>query len=762
MITMVVITLALAALVMVIYNIVRKKGDQYNQIVLNHQDYESRTLPYKRGSIRDRNGTYLATSEKVYNLILDPKQMLPDDGSEQDYQYLDATISALNECFGYDKDELKKLINDKKDSYYVIYKKQLSADQKEAFENLENEKNAEYKKLPRSQGGAKRVGGVWFEEDYKRVYPYNQVASNVVGFALKDGSGGSGGIEQYYNSTLTGNSGREYGYLNESNPERVVKSPQNGDDLISTIDINIQRICEKYINEWQSEVGSKVAAVVVMDPNTGEVLAMATNSEYNLNDPYNLEPYYTEAQIAAMDDKAKTDALSQMWRNYCVSDTYEPGSPQKVFTVAGALEEAAVKPDSTYFCKGYLDVAGQIIHCDDRSGHGNLTLTQGLVKSCNVVMMTVAGTEGKDKFCAYQKLFGFGSKTGIDLPAEADTSGLVYKPDDMGPVDLATNSFGQNYNCTMIQMSAAYCSLINGGSYYEPHVIKQILNDQGAVVKKVEPKLVRETVSEGTSNFIKNALYLTVSGDGGTGSAAAIPGYKIAGKTGTAEKQPRNAKNYLVSFAGFAPAYDPQVFCYVVLDTPNLPPGPEQAHSKFAATIFQKIMTEVLPYMNIFPDTGDDSGDTAGEQEGIISRGSGQPSGGALQPSGGASSQPSGGASQSSGGASQPSGGTSQPSGGASQPSGTSRPSGASQPSKAAAQSSAASKPAGSGSNKKPAEEESRGQAAASRAETGGADEVIPPENLYPDRMPGQSGADTATEAQSTAAPSPAPPISPA
>lgn len=730
-ITMVVITLALAALVMVIYNIVRKKGDEYNQIVMNHQDYESRTLPYKRGSIKDRNGTYLATSEKVYNLILDPKQMLPDEQSDQNYQYVDATINALNECFGYDKDELKKLVNDKKDSYYVVYQKQLSADQKETFENLEKEKNAEYKKLPRDKGGTQRVGGVWFEEEYRRIYPYNQLASNVIGFALKDGSGGSGGIEQYYNSTLTGNNGREYGYLNESNPERVVKSPQNGETLISTIDINIQKICEKYINEWQADIGSKVAAVVVMDPKTGEVLAMASNSQYNLNDPYNLEPYYTADQIAAMDDQTKSAALSTMWRNYCVSDTFEPGSPQKVFTVAGALEEAAVKPDSTYVCKGFLSIGGHDIHCVNRNGHGLLTLTQGLMKSCNVVMMTVAGTEGKDNFCAYQKLFGFGSKTGIDLPAEADTSGLVYTPDDMGPTDLATNAFGQNYNCTMIQMSAAYCSLINGGSYYEPHVVKQILNDQGAVIKKIEPKLVRETVSEGTANFIRNALYLTVSGEGGTGSAAAIPGYKIAGKTGTAEKQPRNAKNYLVSFAGFAPAYDPQVFCYVVLDTPNLPPGPEQAHSKFATDIFRKIMTEVLPYMNIFPDTDEgDGNDSKSQQEGIIK-----------------ATTPSSQAGESSSAPAEPT-------------EGNKTETKAETKTETKAETKAETRKETRAETGKETKAPKESSAAETAPSSDAADEVIPDDNSYPEKMPGQSAPDTGTEEESsTAAPAP---ISPA
>ena len=338
------------------------------------------------------------------------------------------------------------------------------------------------------------------------MYPNGSTACNVIGFAQKDGSAGSGGIEQYYNSSLVGNNGREYGYLtSDSNLERVIKPAQNGNTVVSTIDLNIQKICEKYIDEWQAGIGSNVAAAIVMDPKTGEILAMDTSTRYDLNNPYDLSGYYSQEEINAMDDKAKSEAWYKMWRNFCVSDTFEPGSPQKAFTVAGAIEEGAITGYETFECGGRQKMDDRwTIRCVARSGHGPLTVTQGLMKSCNIVMMNIVRLEGKEKFTKYQSIFGFGSKTGIDLPGEADTSGLVYRADNMGPVDLATNAFGQNYNCTMIQMAAGYCSLINGGSYYEPHVVRRILNDQGAVVKKNEPKLVRETVSENTSNYINN------------------------------------------------------------------------------------------------------------------------------------------------------------------------------------------------------------------------------------------------------------------
>lgn len=634
-ITVLVITLALFALVMVIYKIVKENNEQYNKIVLTQrqQQYENRTIPYKRGDIVDRNGTYLATSEKVYNLIIDPKQIMfhPDS-------YLEPTIEALTKSFGYDGGEIRSLIQSKyeenPENSYVRYAqgRRLSYDQKTAFEQLEKQMNDAYSKSKDDAEGKKRVRGIWFEDEYKRVYPYNALACNVIGFTSSDGSAGTGGIEQYYNSSLTGVNGREYGYLDEdSNLQGVVKQPQPGETVVSTIDVNIQNIVQKYINEWQSSVGSKVTGVLVMNPNNGEILAMGTSNVFDLNNPRDTSGYtqdqlmalgkkeamavykkenggiITEAQV--FDHFSQKDVLSygqqvawnQIWRNFCVSDTYEPGSPSKIFTVAAALEEGAIKPTDQYQCNGFLDVGGFKIKCDAwrRGGHGLIDVKQAVMQSCNVAMMKIAAATGRDRFTKYQSIFGFGDKTGIDLPGEADTSGLIYHDDDMGPTDLATNAFGQNYNCTMIQLAAAFCSVINGGSYYEPHVVKQILNGQGAVVEKKEPVLVRETVSQSTANFLREAMYGAVME--GTGKAGQVQGYDVGGKTGTAEKQPRSAKNYLVSFAGFAPIQDPQVFVYVVIDTPNYPPGEEQAHSSFASAMFSKIMTEILPYMNIFP-----------------------------------------------------------------------------------------------------------------------------------------------------------------
>lgn len=632
-ITVLVITLALFALVMILYGIIKENNEQYNKIVLTQrqQEYENRTIPYRRGDIVDRNGTYLATSEKVYNLIIDPGQIM-----SKPERYLEPTIEALVNSFGFDAGELRSLIEERKETAYLRYNKgrQLTYDQRTAFEALAKEMNAAYIANKDDVEGKKRVRGIWFEDEYKRIYPYNSMGCNVIGFTSSDGSVGTGGIEQYYNSSLIGVNGREYGYLDEeSNLEGVLKPATNGKTVVSTIDVNIQNIVQKYINEWQTTVGSKVTAAIVMNPNNGEILAMGSSNVFDLNNPRDVSGYTQEDLMALgkkealavykrendgavitedqiLDHYSREDVLSygqqvawnQIWRNFCVSDTYEPGSPSKIFTVATGMEEGILKPSDTFECLGMLHVGDYDIKCTAwrRGGHGRLNVQESLMQSCNVAMMRIGAIIGRDRFTKYQALFGFGEKTGIDLPGEADAKSLVHTADKMNPTDLATNAFGQNYNCTMVQMAAAFCSVLNGGSYYEPHVVKQILNEQGSVVEKKEPVLVRETVSKSTSDFLKEAMFQTV--EAGTGKAAQVVGYDVGGKTGTAEKQPRSAKNYLVSFAGFAPIEDPQVFVYVVIDTPGYPPGEQQAHSTYASAIFSKIMTDTLPYLNIFPN----------------------------------------------------------------------------------------------------------------------------------------------------------------
>lgn len=590
-VTVLVIMLALISLTVILYRIVDENNEEYTKVVLSqHSTYDSRVLPYRRGDIVDRNGTYLATSEKVYNLILDPRQIYAKKEA-----YLQPTVDALVSCFGYDRTEILKVLEENQKSQYIRYERRLPYDKKEAFETLAAETN----QFNYDQGLADRIKGVWFEDEYRRVYPYNSLACNIIGFTSSDGSSGSNGIEQYYNDTLMGTNGREYGYLNDdSNMEANIKPAENGNTVVSTIDIYIQNMVEERIRQWKTEVGSKQIGVIVMNPQNGEILAMATDKSYDLNNPRDLSGSYTQAEIDRMTEEEKIEAWNQQWRNFCLSDTYEPGSPAKVFTVAAGLEEGIINANTHFVCNGYQTIAGRDVKCTAylKGGHGDLQLDETLMVSCNDAMMQLTSMEGKEIFKKYQDLFNFGSRTGIDLIGEADASTLVYRLGSMGPMDLATNSFGQNFNCTMIQMAAAFSSVINGGSYYEPHVVKQVLNENGSVVRKNDGILVRETVSYATSDIIRKALVRTVSE--GTGGAAKVPGYEVGGKTGTAEKQPRGQKNYVVSFCGFAPAEEPQVLVYVVIDEPDVE---EQAHSSFASNVFSQIMGDILPYLNIFP-----------------------------------------------------------------------------------------------------------------------------------------------------------------
>ena len=648
MVGFVFLILLFAVLSSVIFGMVRKNSEEYSRIVLGQRQsgYGSRSIQARRGDILDRNGTILATSEKVYNLIVDPRAIT----SRSDDRYEKAVVDALREYFKGDErvdtvssllEEQKKLSTGKKSAYFK-FKEDMTFDEKDAFQKFMDEKNAAYRK----SGNKYEIKGLSFEDKYKRSYPYKELACNVIGFSSQDNSGGTGGVEQYYNNDLIGTNGREYGYLDsDTKLQSVIREASDGDSIVTTLNFNIQRTAEKYLQEWQKEdVGSKMAAAIVMNPKNGEILAMASTNQFDLNHPRELDKtLYPDALLNEYGKKEalakykrehdgkeiSEDALStvytpeeisslgaqvawnQMWRNVAVSDTYEPGSTAKPFTIAGALEENAIVPSTQFTCDGYIKISDGVhtwtIRCHKRDGHGTLDAEQALMQSCNVYLMDTAFQEGAENFVKYQHIFGFGEKTGIDLPGEADTKDLIYTADTLGKTSLATNSFGQNYNVSMIQMAAGFSSIVNGGSYYKPHVVKQILNANGTVIKDVEPELVRVTNSKSTSDFLKEALYQTV--EQGTGRPAKIQGYHVGGKTGTAQKLPRSEKNYLVSFCGFAPVEDPELLVYVIVDTPNLE-GEAQASASFATKIEQKIMKDALQFLNIPPQGETDPEDS--------------------------------------------------------------------------------------------------------------------------------------------------------
>lgn len=606
----VVIVLLLMGIIVRLVYINRVSGEQYKKRVLAQQDTKSQTLPYKRGDIYDRNGTVLATSEKVYNLILDPGVLWKNYDEDAKKDCVEPTLSALMEYFDLDRSELNTIMQEKKDSHYVMLKKQLTKSEVQDFETAMDDKDS-------------RIEGVWLEDTYIRRYPYDSLACNVIGYTVS-GNVGQYGIEQQYSDTLNGEDGRTYNYLNEDlEQEKNVRAAVDGDSVMSTIDVTLQEIVEKAIDDFQEkytnnfregEAGSKTAAAIMMDPNTGEILAMASNRKYDLNQPYDLvaNGIATQEESDAMTEEERLDKLNELWRNFCVSDTYEPGSTAKPITVAAALESGVVHDGDTFLCDGRQNVGGHEIWCAKKIGHGVIDLEGSLKFSCNDALMQIAAKLGEEEYSKYQNLFNLGLRTGIDLPGEARTDSLIYYAKDlapsdnlaMGATDLATNSFGQNFNVTMVQLISAFSATINGGYYYQPHVVKKIMDSNGGTVKNVEPILLRRPISSKTSALIRQYLHATMygaqdaNGNNATGRAARIAGYAMGGKTGTAEKIPRDKTNYLVSFIGFAPADSPQVVLYVVVDEPN---APKQSTSSFAQEIWKNIMKQALPYLNIYP-----------------------------------------------------------------------------------------------------------------------------------------------------------------
>jgi stage V sporulation protein D (sporulation-specific penicillin-binding protein) len=586
--------------------IMKEDGDRYTKSVLSRQSYVSKVLPYRRGSILDRNGTVLANSDLRYRLILDAKLLneYPENISE--------TKDVLEKYFNIDPQEIEEKLTKRKDSQYIILAKNLKYSAIKDFkmmmensQNLQEHKNTadienktktskdkaltDTKRKTAQNSKDIKAMGIWFEQEYIRTYPCKTLACDVLGFSNSENRGYYG-IEEYYNNELNGINGREYGYYDATlNIERVIKKAENGHTIVSTIDANAQRIIQKYINKFNSEKGYKNIGILVMNPNNGEILAMASNQEYDLNSPSNLESIYTKKKLAMMSEKKKEKALYELWKNDVISFNYEPGSTFKPCTVAAALEEAVVSEKSTFFCDGIEH--GQ--KCSHK--HGELTLAGALIHSCNDSLMQIGDLLGKKNFCKYVKKYGFGAKTGIDLPGEE--KGQVIALENMGVVDLAACSYGQSNTVTMVQLASVYSSLVNGGNYYQPHIVKQILNDKGAIVKEIEKTLVRKTVSEGTSKFIQKTMYRTVNE--GTAKNAKVEGYAVGGKTGTAEKQPRKEGKNIVSFLGNVPAINPEIVFYVIIDEPqNVPKQTSGVATEFAG----EVLKELLPALGIYPD----------------------------------------------------------------------------------------------------------------------------------------------------------------
>lgn len=603
------VLLAFAGLSVKLIMITKDNGDQYKKKVLSQQRYESVTIPFKRGEILDAKGNKLAASEKVYNLIVDSKIMHEKEESE------DATLSAIHTCFPLiDVSSLRTYIDTHENSQYYVVEKQLTYEQISPFVQMQNN-NEEYP----------NIAGVWFEEEYKRVYPNNELACDVIGFTGKDNVG-QYGLEQYYNDVLNGSNGRKYGYINEEEDlQRTTIPATDGYSIVTTLDANVQQIVEKYLYQFHEENknaaregnGANNLGCIIMDVNTGDVIAMASYPNFDLNNPFDTSRLIgskkvdekgnvaydaialTEENIGEelADEQLKNMNLNALWKNYCISATYEPGSTFKPFTVAAGLESGKVTGEEYYTCNGALQVSNYNIRCHNhkKGGCGTLSVKGCIENSCNVSLMLMGRQIGSEVFLDYQNKFNIGLKTNIDLYGESRTNTLVFNKDTMGETELATATFGQGFNVTMIQMITGFCSLINGGYYYEPHMVSKIVASDGSVVKNVSPRVLKQTVSAQTSEKIVDYCIGVV--DEGTGKNARPAGYRIGGKTGTAETIPRDRTNYVLSFMGFAPADNPQIAIYVVVDRPN---SWAQDSVSYAMGITRNILTETLPYMNIY------------------------------------------------------------------------------------------------------------------------------------------------------------------
>lgn len=610
--------LAFAGLLVGITVINAREGNRYARQVLSQsqQQYTNTTIPFRRGTITDRNGTVLANSVKVYNLILDCQAV----NYNEDYR--EPTIAALEEYFNIDRETIEGLLDNEEtsSSQYQILETEVSMDDKNAFEAANELPEDEEERAALSEEERTRrsnVQGIYFEDDYERVYPLEDLACDVIGFT-DAGNTADWGLEGYYNSTLNGTNGRKFGYLSEDTDQaQTIVEAVDGKNLTTTLDATIQGIAEKYIEalntalsagpnnvEGEQKKGAENIGVIIEDPDTGEILAMASSGSYDLNNPRDLSGIYTEEKIEEMNDEETKNALFSMWNNFCITEDYEPGSVVKPIVVASALESGTVTENDTFYCDSGQQIGEDFVRCAVYpNAHGVETLGEVIQNSCNDGMMAIGRKMGAAEFLKYQSKFNFGTRTGIDLPGEG--TGILFSEENMNEMELATSAFGQGFTCTMIQEISAMAAAINGGTYYQPHLVKSVTDQDGKVLENITPTVMKEPISEEVSAAVRE--YMGMSVESGTSQSAKVQGYSMGGKTGTAEKLADDTKdNYLVSFIGFAPLDDPEVLIYVVVDTPNVD---SQASSTYAQYLAQAILSEVLPYMNI-PQDEETTGET--------------------------------------------------------------------------------------------------------------------------------------------------------
>lgn len=545
------------------------------------------TVSAKRGTIYDANGNVLAESASVWQVVMSPVNFKNDKQRQ-------AAAKGLSEIFDLEYNDV--LDDTKQQSHYVVVKRRIESDEREKVLQLIDTLKKDYS----------CSGVIQLLDDYKRYYPKNSLASSVIGFTGSDDQGLEG-IEYEYDSYLSGTPGRIITAQNARGTDMPFRYEQNvesedGNNVYLTIDETIQSICEKYMQKGVEDNNVLNKGVcIAMDVNTGAILAMVTTDGYDLNNPYELSAK-DKKKIKSTPKKkqaeAESAALSNMWRNKAVADTYMPGSVFKMCVASAALEENLVNEKTSFTCTGSISVEGETIHCSNISGHGTQNFVEVISNSCNPAFIQIGQMLGAGKFRQYYQGFGFSDKTGIDLPGEAEDS--FWKEGKMGGVDLAVASFGQNFTITPIQMITACAAVSNGGYVVQPHVVSKITDSKGNVIKTVDKKVKRQVISDDTSKKMNEYLEYNTERQGA--AAGYISGYKVAGKTGTTEKrgvtkfESSFSEDYISSFCGYAPADDPQIAMLVFFDTPD---GDAYYGSQVSSPVFINIMSEVLPYLDV-------------------------------------------------------------------------------------------------------------------------------------------------------------------
>lgn len=535
------------------------RADHYSQLATDLHERE-RSIKAARGRILDRNGTVLADNKTVCTISVIHNQL---ENPEE-------VIGTLCRELDLSEEYVRKRV--------------------EKYSSMERIKS----NVDKSVGDKIReydLAGVKVDEDYKRYYPYGQLASKVLGFTGGDNQGIIG-LEVVYEDTLQGEPGTiltvtdAKGIEVDAAGERRIE-PVSGSNLSISMDVNIQAYATQLAEQAMATKEADSVSILVMNPKNGEILAMVNVPEFDLNNPYEL----TDVSAADLTAEEKQNLLNNMWRNGCINDTYEPGSTFKIITAAAGLEEGVVTPESTFSCPGFIVVDDRKIRCHKVAGHGAETFVQGTMNSCNPVFITVGLRLGVDRYYSYFEKFGLKKKTGIDLPGEAGT--IMHKKEDMGNVELATVSFGQSFQITPIQLITTASSIINGGNRVTPHFGVKTLDEEGNVLEVMEYPVTEGIVSAETSATMRNILEMVVSE--GSGKNGKVEGFRIGGKTATSQTLPRGSGRYIASFIGFAPADDPQVIALAIINNPQ---GVYYG-GQIAAPVVRQLFENILPYLGI-------------------------------------------------------------------------------------------------------------------------------------------------------------------